>query len=213
MPVPTALPSTLCAVSLALLVPVAASASLDVGSRGDAVERLNGRLAELGYLSRRDVGRRFTSATRWAVMGLQKYERIHVDGVVGPETSSALRPAEGPVAGFGSGRRIAVSLSRQLAFLVGERERVRWALSVSTGRAGYRTPRGVYRIFWRERRSWSVDYDRWLPWAAYFNKGSAFHGSRLVAARPTSHGCIRVPRPFARATYGFAGLGTKVVVR
>jgi L,D-transpeptidase catalytic domain/Putative peptidoglycan binding domain len=190
-----------------------AGASLQVGSRGPAVERLGNRLAELGYLPREDVGRRFTRTTRWAVMAFQKYERVGVDGIVGPETRSALRRAARPSTAFGSGRRIVVSLSRQLAFLVGERDRARRTLSVSTGRRGYRTPRGAFRIFWRERRSWSVVYGAWLPWAAYFHKGYALHGWWSVPARPVSHGCIRVPQPFARAVYAFARLETKVLVR
>jgi peptidoglycan hydrolase-like protein with peptidoglycan-binding domain len=200
--------------TLAVLASVdVAAASLQIGSRGPAVERLGYRLAKLSYLPRRDVGSRFTRPTRWAVMAFQKYERLRVDGIVGPQTRSALRSATRPSAPFGSGRRIAVSLSRQLAFLVGRRDRVRRTLSVSTGRPRYRTPRGSFRIFWRERRSWSVVYGTWLPWAAYFHKGYALHGAWTVPARPVSHGCVRVPQPFARAVYGFARLETKVVVR
>jgi N-acetylmuramoyl-L-alanine amidase len=211
------LTARLVVVGLSTLVVLAsadvAAATLQIGSRGPAVERLGNRLAELRYLPRKDVGRRFTRATHWAVMAFQKYERLGVDGIVGPETRSALRRAARPRAAFGSGRRILVDLSRQLAFLVGKRDRVRRTLSVSTGRRRYRTPRGAFRIFWRERRSWSVVYGAWLPWAAYFHRGYALHGSWSVPARPVSHGCVRVPQPFARAAYRFARLETRVLVR
>jgi L,D-transpeptidase catalytic domain/Putative peptidoglycan binding domain len=200
--------------ALVLLTPTGvASASFELGSRGVEVERLGLRLAKLRYLPTDAVGLRFTRATRWAVMAFQKYERLRVDGIVGPKTQAALRGAGRPRAAFGRGRRIAVSLGRQLAFLVDGQGRVLRALSVSTGRPGRRTPQGIFRIFWRERRSWSVDYSMWLPWAAYFHKGYALHGSRSVPARPRSHGCVRVPWPFARAAYAFGRLGTRVFVR
>jgi N-acetylmuramoyl-L-alanine amidase len=204
-------------VSVASFVTVAAapsaSAGLQPGADGRAVERLTARLAELGYLGEDDVGRRFTHATRWAVMAFQTYEEIGVDGIVGPETRATLRRAERPAAPPGKRRRVAVSLSSQLAYLVGKRDYVRRAILVSTGRRGFRTPRGAFEVFWRERRSWSSEYGVVLPWAAYFRGGYAFHGSWTVPGRPTSHGCVRVPAPFARDVFGFARLGTKVVVR
>jgi N-acetylmuramoyl-L-alanine amidase len=190
-----------------------ASATLQLGASGRAVERLNARLAALTYLPAGHVGSRFTHATRYAVMAFQKYARIEVDGVVGPVTGSALRSALRPRApAAGAGRRLVVSLSRQLAFLVGSGGLVRRTVSVSTGKAGYRTPRGSFRVYRRERRSWSYPYRVWLPWAAYFHGGYALHGYRSVPSYPASHGCVRVPLPFAGGVYAFATLGTKVVV-
>lgn len=191
----------------------AASAALEFGSEGPGVVQVTTRLAKLGYLGQDDVGRRFRHATRWAVMAFQKHEGIGVDGIVGPETRASLQQAERPSAPQGKGRRLVVLLSKQLAYLVGKRDRVRRAILVSTGRKGFRTPRGTFEVFWRERRSWSSEYGVWLRWSAYFHRGYAFHGSWKVPARPASHGCVRVPIPFARNVYDFARLGTKVVVR
>ena len=70
-------------------------------------------------------------------------------------------------------------------------------------------PRNEYR---REQRSWSYSYRVWLTWAAYFNRGIAFHGYRTVPVYAASHGCVRVPFPFARELYAFARLGTRVDV-
>ena len=128
----------LAATAVALAAVPTASATLELGSRGPAVKRLNARLATLTYLPADRVGSRFTRATRYSVMAFQKYARLQVDGIVGPATTSALREAQRPTATApaGSGRRIAVSLSRQLAFLVGRGGRVRRTLSVSTARPG-----------------------------------------------------------------------------
>ena len=85
-------------------------------------------------------------------------------------------------------------------------------MAASTGKAGYTTPRGRFSVYRRERRSWSYSYRVWLPWAAYFNRGIAFHGYRTVPVYAASHGCVRVPFPFARELYAFARLGTRVDV-
>lgn len=85
-----------------------------------------------------------------------------MDGVVGPETSRTLRRATRPRAPRGTGRRIAVSLRRQLAFLVGGRGRVVRTLSVSTGKAGY-TP-ALARLLFRAQRPCSRHQRAKMSW-------------------------------------------------
>jgi lipoprotein-anchoring transpeptidase ErfK/SrfK len=83
---------------------------------------------------------------------------------------------------------------------------------VSTGARGYATPTGRYEVFRKKRRSWSVPYRVWLPWASYFVRGIAFHQARNVPVRPASHGCARVTSHDARWLYGMTPVGTKVRV-
>ncbi len=200
------------ATALAVATPTAEAAPLSVGSRGAAVLALNQRLAELGYLPRRNVTSTFTRATFHAVIAFQKYERLARDGVVGRRTQAALRDARRPRPRLSAGgRRIEVWRDRQLALLIVNGVAVR-TVAVSTGKAGYRTPRGRFAVYRRERLSWSYSYSVWLPWAAYFNRGIAFHGYRSVPVYAASHGCVRVPLPFARGLYEFARLGTRVDV-
>jgi hypothetical protein len=156
----------------------------------------------------------FTRATFHAVVAFQKYSRLVRDGIVGPQTSAALVTAIRPRPLLSRpGRRIEVSLRRQLAFLV-MRGVVRRTVAVSTGRRGYATPAGNFSVYRREKLSWSGPYQVWLRWAAYFNgRGLAFHGYRRVPPYPASGGCVRVPPPFAREVYGFAQIGVPVLVR
>src|SRR5215211_1126965 len=201
-----------CWLALAL-APAAFGGTLAWGSSGPAVKRLNERLYHLSYLGAARVGRRFTRATFYAVMAFQKFERLKPDGIVGPRTSVALRTAYRPrPPRFGGERRVDVILSRQLAFLVSEAGRVRRTLSVSTGKAGFRTPTGRFRVYRRERWSWSPTYRAWLPWAEYFKGGNAIHGYPRVPAYPASHGCVRVPLPFARRVWRFSRMNTRVRV-
>lgn len=198
-----------------LAQPAAAGAAtelLKVGSTGPKVVALHERLGALGYLRRGSDAPRFTARTHHAVLAFQMHEGLAADGIVGPQTRTALRSAARPRPLLSApGRRIEVWRGRQLAFLVRD-GRVARTFHVSTGTAGYTTPTGTFSVYRKEQRSWSVPYQVWLPWAAYFNGGIALHGHASVPTYPASHGCVRVPMPFARAVYRFAALGTRVDV-
>lgn len=66
---------------------------------------------------------------------------------------------------------------------------------VSTGRRGYRTPRGSFRPTWLSRNHRSRKYnDAPMPFSVFFHGGYAIHGTDAVSrlGRPASHGCIRL---------------------
>jgi lipoprotein-anchoring transpeptidase ErfK/SrfK len=89
---------------------------------------------------------------------------------------------------------------------------------VSTGRAGYDTPRGSWRTERMYARYFSRKYDGApMPYAVFFTGGVAVHGTGEIArlGRPASHGCVRLSRENARAFYGLVqqhGLGNSRVV-
>ncbi|HJQ49493.1 MAG TPA: L,D-transpeptidase, partial [Gaiellaceae bacterium] len=85
-------------------------------------------------------------------------------------------------------------------------------LHSSSGKRGYETPSGTYTVFRKERNSWSVPYQVWLPYASYFNAGIAFHGYPQVPAHPASHGCVRLATAEALFAYTFMAIGTTVSV-
>jgi lipoprotein-anchoring transpeptidase ErfK/SrfK len=190
-----------------------AAGSLTLGDRGDDVRYLNQRLAALTYLPRTAVSGKFGDATFHAVIAFQKQRGIKPSGVAGRRTQRELGLAAAPrPKTFRTGKRIEVSLGRQLAFLVRGNRVVR-TIAVSTARPGWVTPRGQFKIYRKERMSWSHPFGVWLPWASYFTGGIAFHGYPDVPVYPASHGCIRVPIPFAPELYAFATYGTPVIVR
>ena len=203
------------ATAAAVALPARARGSslvLRLGDQGGAVLALNRRLAELTYLPRPAPEERFGEATFHAVVAFQKQRGLRRDGVVGARTRAALHAAVAPSPPVRAGERgIQVLLRRQLAFLVEDGSVLR-TVAVSTGAPGYETPRGRFAVYRRERRSWSVPYRVWMPWAAYFAHGIAFHAYPEVPPYPASHGCIRVPPPLARELYEFARPGTEVVV-
>src|SRR4051812_26273728 len=87
------------------------------------------------------------------------------------------------------------------------------ASTVSTGRRGRETPTGVFTILQKEvvHRSRTYDdapmpYMQRLTW-----KGVSIHAGHLPGY-PASHGCIRLPRGFAKLLYGVTRLGTQVMI-
>jgi lipoprotein-anchoring transpeptidase ErfK/SrfK len=146
------------------------------------------------------------------VIAFQKWEGLLRDGIPGPVTQASLLVARRPTPRtVGPGTRVEVLLDRQVALVI-RRGRVLRTVHVSTGKRGYATPAGRYAVTSKSRRSWSVPYRVWLPWATYFVRGIAFHQSRDVPVRPASHGCVRVTVHDARWLYGLTPIGTKVRV-
>ena len=201
--------------TLAVLAVLAAPAGADAkpllsGGCAPEVERLQSSLDDLGFASGGADGC-FGARTRYAVQAFQKAAGLRPDGVVGPVTSQALRRTERPRPRFHrAGLHAEVDLGRQLLLLV-RNGRVESTFSVSTGRVSFETPTGRFRILRQERRSWSVPYRVWLPFASYFVGGYAFH-SGAVSARAASHGCVRVPPPFAEEIFDTLRVDTAVYV-
>ncbi|MDX2158873.1 MAG: L,D-transpeptidase [Hyphomicrobiaceae bacterium] len=68
-----------------------------------------------------------------------------------------------------------------------------WA--ISSGRAGYATPRGTYRPQWTARMWYSRKYDNApMPHAVFFTGGVAVHATQSIGllGHPASHGCVRL---------------------
>lgn len=132
---------------------------------------------------------------------LAEVERFHPgDFIWAPELSP-----EGPVH---------VVINRRSQRLIVFRNGIPIGIStVSTGRPGYTTPTGTYRILQKRVEHYSslyhnapMPYMQRLTWG-----GIALHAGQLPG-RPASHGCIRLPLDFARALFAVTRLGTTVVI-
>ena len=153
---------------------------------------------------------------------------------------AAERPSFWRVGAARGGSRIVVSLQDQRAYffkgaeLVGESR-------VSTGRAGFETPTGRFRVIEKDaahvsnlygsfvdadgkvvRSSVDVSEDTPpegasfegspMPWFLRFNQGFGFHAGQ-VPRRRASHGCVRLPRLMARHFFDNSPVGTPVLVQ
>ena len=84
---------------------------------------------------------------------------------------------------------------------------------VSTGKPGHATPVGVYSIL--DKRKWhrsniysgaSMPFMQRITWS-----GIALHAGH-VPNYPASHGCIRLPEPFAKKLFGMTEVGADVIL-
>ena len=170
------------------------------------------RLVSLGYLPSDAVTGAWDARTSQAVIAFQAWQQLDRDGIVGAQTLAALEGAARPQpTRTTAGRHVEVYRDKGVTLLV-EGAKVVRALHSSSGARGYETPAGTYSIFRKEKNSWSVPYQVWLPYASYFNAGIAFHSYPDVPAHPASHGCIRLPVAEARFAYDFMSIGTPVTV-
>jgi hypothetical protein len=105
-----------------------------------------------------------------------------------------------------------IDLTRQRALVY--RDGVPIAAStVSTGSKGRETPTGVFTILQKAvvHRSRTYD-DAPMPYMQRLtSKGVAMHAGNLPGY-PASHGCIRLPKAFAKLLYGVTELGTPVMI-
>ena len=95
---------------------------------------------------------------------------------------------------------------------------------VSTGRRGYETPTGRFKVHTKYENRWSRKWKVWMPYAMFWHPkyGYAFHelpykpsspNKRIGASklgRPDSHGCVRVNVGDAQKLYEWAPVGTSV---
>jgi hypothetical protein len=107
---------------------------------------------------------------------------------------------------------IVVSLGDQRAWVFRNGERVATS-TVSTGKPGKETPTGVFPILAKKRVHHSNLYDaapmpfmQRLTW-----DGIALHAGR-IPGHPASHGCVRLPKEFARALFELTARDETVVI-
>lgn len=168
-------------------------------------------LADLGFMARTGVTGVPGDETATAVLAFEKWQGLPRDGVLDPAVAASLARATRPEPfGRKEGRRVEILLRRQVALQIVD-DRVERVFHISSG-AGGATPIGSFRVYRKERLSWSVPFSTWMPWASYFTGGIALHEYWPVPAYPASHGCIRMTARDAPLLYGFATHGTPVDV-
>jgi hypothetical protein len=107
---------------------------------------------------------------------------------------------------------VTIDLTHQLAWVY-RGETLIGLSTISSGAAGYETPTGTFPILQKNLTHKSNLYDdapmpfmQRLTW-----DGVALHAG-AVPGHPASHGCVRLPRGFAKLLYGATRVGTTVTI-
>jgi len=108
--------------------------------------------------------------------------------------------------------RVVISISDQLAYLYKGDALVAVA-TISTGEPGRDTPTGVFQVLLKKKMHHSIKYDNApMPnMQMITDYGVALHAG-FNPGHPASHGCIRLPAPFAAKLYGVTDVGTPVLI-
>ena len=114
-------------------------------------------------------------------------------------------PVDGDVA-------ITVDIANQIAFVF-KGDMLIGVTNISTGKKGHPTPLGFWTINFKRQKYFSRKYDNApMPWMQNIDeKGIAFHGGK-TPGYPASHGCIRLPMPFAKQLFALTKVGNKVII-
>jgi lipoprotein-anchoring transpeptidase ErfK/SrfK len=108
--------------------------------------------------------------------------------------------------------KIIVDKSIQRIFVYKDFEHL-YTFKSSTGRAGHRTPSGIFKPYSTEEMHYSKEYHNSpMPWSVFFNGGVAIHGTTSIwrLGHTASHGCVRTHPRSARRIYKLVRkIGTK----
>lgn len=98
--------------------------------------------------------------------------------------------------------------------VVYEGDKVVATSNVSTGKRGHTTPSGIFSIIEKKKTHFSNLYDDApMPWMQRITwSGIALHESHHVPRYPASHGCVRMPRAFAKELFAMTKRGFHVVI-
>ena len=115
-------------------------------------------------------------------------------------------------ASTGSVTRVVVSLSDQLAYAYAGDDLV-GVSTISSGKDEKPTPTGIFSVLDKKRMHRSIKYDNApMPYMQRIDQyGVALHAGHLPGY-PASHGCVRLPAPFAAKLFAATDLGTEVVI-
>jgi lipoprotein-anchoring transpeptidase ErfK/SrfK len=118
-----------------------------------------------------------------------------------------------PPAPDGSHASIHVNLAKKRAWLY-RNGSLAHTSPVCTGKTGFETPTGVFRVIAKHQDWVSTLYHVPMPFFLRLNADDGKVGlhSGAIALEPASHGCIRLPRNMAETFFEESPVGTRVVV-
>lgn len=129
-----------------------------------------------------------------------------------PVARSVTPPSAPQPTPSGGALRILVSIAEQKAYVFRGSALVA-SSPVSTGKRGHATPTGTFPITQKKVRHFSNLYDNApMPYMQRLAQSAVALHAGHVPGYPASHGCIRLPRAFARKLYAMTDHGTRVTV-
>jgi lipoprotein-anchoring transpeptidase ErfK/SrfK len=128
-----------------------------------------------------------------------------------PAAKAVPAPALVPGTPCTTAARACIDLSAKRAWLIRGGVVQYGPVPITSGRPGYRTPVGNFRVTFKDIDHLSSIFNNApMPYSVFFNGGIAFHQGSLSVA---SHGCIHLSRAAARTFFASLSPGNVVQVR
>ncbi|MFF1291945.1 MULTISPECIES: L,D-transpeptidase family protein [unclassified Streptomyces] len=106
-----------------------------------------------------------------------------------------------------------VDLDRQITWVQKGEKVVFGPVPMRSGRAGYRTRTGWFKVYWKHKNHVSTLYHQPMPYAQFFSGGQAFHGVYgSIFTTVGSMGCVNLRLGDARKLWGVLKKGDRVHV-
>lgn len=102
-----------------------------------------------------------------------------------------------------------VDLSANKTWLLSDGQIVYGPVPITSGRSGFETPSGTFKVGWKNKDHVSSIYDAPMPYSVFFNGGIAFHQGSLSEK---SHGCIHLSKGAASTYFSELSVGDTVEV-
>jgi len=94
-----------------------------------------------------------------------------------------------------------------------ERGRLKFFGTVCTGKKGYETPRGKFKVLMKAQNYYSRKYGGApMPFAVQFSTGGHFLHVGEMRRQPSSHGCVRLSEKDARRIFHLVKTNDPVIV-
>ncbi|GLZ41222.1 L,D-transpeptidase [Actinokineospora sp. NBRC 105648] len=129
-----------------------------------------------------------------------------------PTTATPKPPPPPAIAGVPCASTVdaCIDLSANKTWLLKDGKVVYGPAPITSGRPGYLTPPGTFRVQWKDIDHKSREFnDAPMPFSVFFNGGIAFHQGSLSAK---SHGCIHLSAAAAKTYYNALAVGDVVQV-
>ncbi len=102
-----------------------------------------------------------------------------------------------------------VDLSSNQTWLLSDGQITYGPVPITSGRSGFETPPGTFKVGWKNKDHVSSIYDAPMPYSVFFNGGIAFHQGSLSEK---SHGCIHLSKGAASTYFSDLSVGDTVEV-
>ncbi len=145
----------------------------------------------------------------------KRYGVKPVAGYAGPTTYGLVKRLKLAKANAGRcvtrSKVVCVDLTSQTVWIARNGTRVWGPWPVRSGRNGYETRTGKFRVYRKNIDHVSSIYGTPMPYAMFFSGGQAFHTSdRYLYNSLGSHGCVHIVPRIARDMWDRVGTGTAV---